>query len=212
MSAAESTSSSMKNRTSDHRAMSNVQNHFRVFAHQGCKRCGLAVAFSLGVALIAIWAAGGRWFGYSESWQLVINTGTTIVTFLMVFIIQNTQTRDSRELHVKLDELSRAVAEARAGVIRSDDLTDEVLDRLHAELRDIAAREDGPPRARNTNVRPASCAKGLKRPPRRRSAAHLAEFYRALDEHYPGLLESPEGTDRVRGLAQIPRGHVTRSA
>jgi low affinity Fe/Cu permease len=68
----------------------------------------------------------------------VVNTGTTIITFLMVFIIQNTQTRDSRELHVKLDELLRAVAQARNRVILSEELTDEELERLQAELRSTA--------------------------------------------------------------------------
>ena len=76
----------------------------------------------------------------SQNWQLVVNTGTTIITFLMVFVIQNGQTCESRELHLKLDELLRAVEAARTGVIRSDDLTDEELDRLHSELVAVAAR------------------------------------------------------------------------
>lgn len=210
MSAVNSTSLNMKGKTRDARAMRNVQEHFRVFAHRAACTAGSPWTFAAGVAVVAIWAASGRWFDYSESWQLVINTGTTIVTFLMVFIIQNTQTRDSRELHLKLDELLRAVAEARTGVIRSDDLTDEELDRLHAELRDIAAREDGTLR-RTEHERTARIVREwLKRPPHRRTAAQLAEFYRALEEHHPELLDFPEGADRVREVAQILRGHVTK--
>ncbi|MGQ0752078.1 MAG: low affinity iron permease family protein [Betaproteobacteria bacterium] len=130
-----------------------VHDRFRRFAHHAAAAAGSPWAFVTGVALILIWAATGRWFGYSQEWQLVVNTGTTIVTFLMVFIIQNTQTRDSRELHVKLDELLRALEQARSGVILSEELSDEELERLQADLRSAAlldkrrmrrTRESGP--------------------------------------------------------------------
>ena len=120
------------------RLLQNIHDKFRVFAHHASVAAGAPWAFATGVALILVWAATGRWFAYSEQWQLVVNTGTTIITFLMVFIIQNTQTRDSRELHVKLDELLRAVAQARNRVILSEELTDEELERLQAELRSTA--------------------------------------------------------------------------
>lgn len=125
--------------TSDRHALQAIQEHFRLFAHRAALAAGAPWAFALGVALILGWAATGRWFGYSEGWQLMVNTGTTIVTFLMVFIIQNTQTRDSREVHVKLDELLRAVEQARTRVILSEELTDEELQRLQAELRAAAS-------------------------------------------------------------------------
>jgi len=124
--------------SSSARLLQSIHDRFRLFAHHASVAAGSPWAFTIGVALIVAWAATGRWFGYSEQWQLVVNTGTTIITFLMVFIIQNTQTRDSRELHVKLDELLRAVAQARNRVILSEELTDEELERLQAELRSTA--------------------------------------------------------------------------
>jgi low affinity Fe/Cu permease len=89
-----------------------------------------------------VWALSGHWFGYSENWQLVINTSTTIITFLMVFVVQNTQARDSRELHVKLDELLRAVESARSDIMRVSELSDEQLEALHARLVATAASQE----------------------------------------------------------------------
>ena len=83
-------------------------------------------------------------FHYSDTWQLVINTGTTIVTFLMVFLIQATQNRDSQALHVKLDELIRAVKGARNSLLNLDDLSDEELDRLHEHFVKLAAKSKRP--------------------------------------------------------------------
>ena len=96
---------------------------------------GSPAAFLLSFASIAVWLALGPLFQYSDSWQLIINTGTTILTFLMVFLIQNTQNRDARILHLKLDELIRALAGARDELINIDTLTDEQIDALEAELR-----------------------------------------------------------------------------
>ena len=101
--------------------------------------------FTLGVLGVAIWALSGHWFGYSEAWQLVINTSTTIITFLMVFVVQNTQTRDSRELHVKLDELLRAIESARSDIIRCSELSDDQLEALHARLVAGASRQESAP-------------------------------------------------------------------
>ena len=120
-------------------AVYTFKERFRLFSHHAAVAAGAPWAFALGVVLVAVWALSGHWFGYSETWQLVINTGTTIITFLMVFIIQNTQTRDSREIHLKLDELLRAVEKARTRLIRSEDLTDEELEALQAELRAAAS-------------------------------------------------------------------------
>jgi low affinity Fe/Cu permease len=125
----------------DKRSLWRVLNErFRAFAHQVAMATGSPWAFTLGVAGVILWALTGRWFGYSEAWQLVINTSTTIVTFLMVFILQNTQARDSRELHVKLDELLRAVESARNDIIRCSELSDEQLDQLHDKLRAVAVK------------------------------------------------------------------------
>ena len=92
-----------------------MNNAFRRFAHAAAATMGTPWAFLVALAVIVGWAVTGPVFGFSDTWQLVINTGTTIVTFLMVFLIQNTQNRDARALHLKLDELLRAVAAARTG-------------------------------------------------------------------------------------------------
>jgi low affinity Fe/Cu permease len=194
--------------------LQSVQEQFRLFAHKAALTAGSPWAFAAGVALVVLWAATGRWFSYSEEWQLVVNTGTTIITFLMVFIIQNTQTRDSRELHLKLDELLRAAEAARNGVIRSDDLTDEELDRLHAELRAVAPRPGDDTKDDHAGAQPQHAAmvlrQWLKRPPKRRTAAHIAEFYQSLQEHHPELLDFPEKSDGLHELAKILRGHLSR--
>jgi low affinity Fe/Cu permease len=87
-----------------------------------------------------VWAFTGPLFHYSDTWQLVINTGTTIVTFLMVFLIQNTQNRDARVVHLKLDELIRAVGGARNSLVDMEHLSDEELGRLQAEFETLRAR------------------------------------------------------------------------
>ena len=117
---------------------------FRTFSQRTSATTGSPLGFGLAVAVIVVWALTGPVFGYSDSWQLVINTGTTIVTFLMVFLIQNTQNRDTRAVHLKLDELLRAVQDARNSMLDLENLTDEELDRLQAEfsaLREHAQEE-----------------------------------------------------------------------
>jgi low affinity Fe/Cu permease len=84
-----------------------------------------------------IWIATGPVFGYSDTWQLVINTGTTIITFLMVFLIQNSQNRDAKSLHLKIDELLRAVAKARTGMVDLEDLSDEELKQVEEEFKQL---------------------------------------------------------------------------
>jgi low affinity Fe/Cu permease len=91
-------------------------------------------AFAASVLTVLIWAALGPAHDYSDTWQLVINTGTTIVTFLMVFLIQNTQNRDARAIHLKLDELIRASAKARNQLIDLENMSNQELDELHAEF------------------------------------------------------------------------------
>jgi low affinity Fe/Cu permease len=92
--------------------------------------------------VIIAWAACGPAFHYSDTWQLIINTGTTVVTFLVVFMIQNTQNRDSRAIHLKLDELIRAVAAARNRLVDLEELPDEELSRLAREFRRLRSQPD----------------------------------------------------------------------
>ena len=103
--------------------------------------------FATAAAVIVAWVASGPFYHYSDTWQLIINTGTTIVTFLMVFLIQNTQNRDARAIHLKLDEVIRAVHGARNSLIDLETLDDEALDRLTAEFKKLqqqkAARKAG---------------------------------------------------------------------
>jgi len=92
---------------------------------------------------VVVWSATGPVFGFSDTWQLVINTGTTIITFLMVFLIQNTQNRDARAIHLKLDELLRAVKDARTGMVDLEDMSDEELKRLQEEFKDLREHQGG---------------------------------------------------------------------
>jgi low affinity Fe/Cu permease len=108
---------------------------FRRFAKFTSGIVGSPWSFVASVLVILVWAAVGPIFQYSDTWQLVINTGTTIITFLMVFLIQNTQNRDAQAIHLKLDELLRAVSNARNGLIDIEDLSDEQLARLRAEFQ-----------------------------------------------------------------------------
>jgi low affinity Fe/Cu permease len=94
----------------------------------------------IAVLVIIGWAVTGPMFGYSDTWQLVINTGTTIVTFLMVFLIQNTQNRDSQAIHVKLDELIRAKKGARNSLLNLEDLSDDELEQLRVSFNKIAEK------------------------------------------------------------------------
>ncbi len=110
---------------------------FRRFAGRVSELAGTSRAFLLAVATIVIWAALGPAYGYSDTWQLVINTGTTIVTFLMVFLIQNTQNRDAKAIHLKLDELIKAVKGARMKLVDLEDLSDEEIEELQAEFKAI---------------------------------------------------------------------------
>jgi low affinity Fe/Cu permease len=107
---------------------------FRRFAHKTAEVVGSPWAFLLAVLVIAGWAVAGPMFRFSNTWQLVINTGTTIVTFLIVFLIQNTQNRDARAMQLKLDELIRAVRSARNALVDLEDLPEEELARLQKEF------------------------------------------------------------------------------
>lgn len=110
---------------------------FRKFALRTSNIVGSPWSFLLAVSAIAIWAITGPLFQFSDSWQLVINTGTTIITFLMVFLIQNTQNRDARAIHLKLDELIRSVRDARNDLVDLEEMTDDELDQLQEEFRNL---------------------------------------------------------------------------
>ena len=96
---------------------------------------GRPKSFVLAVAVIVVWAISGPLFHFSDTWQLIINTGTTIVTFLMVFIIQNTQNRDAKAVHLKLDEIIRAIKGARNELVDLEELSDEELKKLEEQFR-----------------------------------------------------------------------------
>src|SRR4051812_46681698 len=110
---------------------------FRHFAKKSADVLGTVWAFLIAVVVILVWLITGPMFGFSDTWQMIINTATTIVTFLMVFLIQNTQNRDARALHLKLDELLRAVGEARTGLVDLEDLTDEELEKLQCQFQEL---------------------------------------------------------------------------
>jgi low affinity Fe/Cu permease len=107
---------------------------FRRAAERTAHAVGSPWAFLLAVLTIAVWAATGPYFKYSDTWQLIINTGTTIVTFLMVFLIQNTQNRETRIVSLKLDELLRGVEGARTGMVELDHMSDDELEHVQAEF------------------------------------------------------------------------------
>jgi low affinity Fe/Cu permease len=112
---------------------------FRKFAHLTSTGVGYPWAFVVACSLILVWAVTGPIFHFSDTWQLVINTGTTIITFLMVFLIQNTQNRDAVAIHLKLDELIRALKGARNQLVDLEELSDEELDKLRREFRNLGA-------------------------------------------------------------------------
>jgi low affinity Fe/Cu permease len=114
---------------------------FAKFASATARAAGSPLAFLLCVIAVVVWAATGPLFGFSENWQLVINTGTTIVTFLMVFLIQNTQNRDGVALQTKLDELIRSSA-AEDEFMGIEKLTDRELEELHGKCEAAARRTD----------------------------------------------------------------------
>jgi low affinity Fe/Cu permease len=116
-----------------------LERYFEKFANATATASGSPPAFLLCMLAVILWAVSGPFFGFSETWQLVINTGTTIVTFLMVFLIQNTQNRDSVALQTKLDELIR-VSDAKNEFMGIEKLTDKELETLHEKCRAMAEK------------------------------------------------------------------------
>jgi low affinity Fe/Cu permease len=118
-----------------------VNEAFRKFASKISILAGSPWAFLIAILVILVWVVTGPIFQFSDTWQLIINTGTTIATFLMVFLIQNTQNRDARAIHLKLDELIRAVKEARNSLVDLEDVSDEELDKLQKQFERLRKRE-----------------------------------------------------------------------
>jgi low affinity Fe/Cu permease len=114
---------------------------FGDFAKWTAHQAGRPHTFILAAATVVAWLVSGPLFGFSDTWQLVINTGTTIVTFLMVFLIQNTQNRDTEALHLKLDELIRANRDARNRLLDLEDLDEDELDQVKAAFERLAEKE-----------------------------------------------------------------------
>jgi low affinity Fe/Cu permease len=115
---------------------------FRIFARRSSTVLGSAWAFGIAILVIVIWGLTGPAFHYSNTWQLIINTGTTIVTFLMVFLIQNTQNRDAKAAHLKLDEIIRALKGARNELIDLEKLTDEDLTSLEKQFERVRKKAE----------------------------------------------------------------------
>jgi len=122
-----------------------VSDAFRLFARRSAIMLGSAWAFAAAVLAILVWILTGPTFHFSDTWQLIINTATTIITFLMVFLIQNTQNRDAKAMHLKLDEVIRALKGARNQLVDLEDLSDEDLKKLEQQFQRLRrkAEHDG---------------------------------------------------------------------
>jgi low affinity Fe/Cu permease len=132
-----------------------VSDAFRVFARHSAIILGSAWAFTVAVIVIAVWLVTGPTFHFSDTWQLIINTATTIITFLMVFLIQNTQNRDAKAVHLKLDELIRAIKSARNELVDLEDLSDEELKKLEGQFQRMRKRAENDDRSASRHAEPA---------------------------------------------------------
>jgi len=140
-----------------------ISDAFRIFARRSSRVLGSAWAFGIAILIIVIWGLTGPAFHYSNTWQLIINTGTTIVTFLMVFLIQNTQNRDAKAAHLKLDEIIRALKGARNELIDLEELADKDLTSLEKQferVRKKAERNGNNPGGMRRADRTESASKG----------------------------------------------------
>ncbi|MCI0414331.1 low affinity iron permease family protein [bacterium] len=114
-----------------------MKDTFRRFAHKTSELVGAPPVFIIAVMIIIVWGILGPYYNYSDTWQLIINTGTTIVTFLMVFLIQNTQNRDAKAIHLKLDELLRALNGARTDLVNLENFSEEELKEVQKEFEEL---------------------------------------------------------------------------
>jgi low affinity Fe/Cu permease len=120
-----------------HLEATRMRDRFRKLANRTADKTGSPGVFGFAFLIILIWAGTGHYYHYSDTWQLVLNTGTSIVTFLMVFLIQSTQNRDAKAMQLKLDELLRAVSEARTQLVALEDAPEEVITNLREEFSQI---------------------------------------------------------------------------
>jgi low affinity Fe/Cu permease len=118
--------------------MHRLSKGFDQLAQKTARHAGRASTFALALGIIVVWAVSGPIFGWSDTWQLVINTGTTIITFLMVFLIQNTQNRDTEAIQLKLDELIRANQKARNRLLRLEDLSEDEMTLIKRSFERLA--------------------------------------------------------------------------
>jgi low affinity Fe/Cu permease len=119
-----------------------ISDAFRVFARRSAIMMGSAWAFTGALVVILVWLVTGPTFHFSDTWQLIINTATTIITFLMVFVIQNTQNRDAKAVHLKLDEMIRALKGARNRLVDLEDLSDEELKKLEEQFQRLRKKAE----------------------------------------------------------------------
>ena len=132
----------LKQHEQEHDFFCVVSDAFRVFAQRCASMLGSAWAFTGAVLVILVWLITGPTFHFSDTWQLIINTATTVITFLMVFLIQNTQNRDAKAMHLKLDELIRALKGARNQLVDLEDLSDEDLKKLEEQFRRLRRKAE----------------------------------------------------------------------
>jgi low affinity Fe/Cu permease len=148
----------LKEHEREHDFLCVVSDAFRVFARRSSIMLGSAWAFAGAVLVILVWLLTGPTFHFSDTWQLIINTATTVITFLMVFLIQNTQNRDAKAVHLKLDELIRAIKDARNELVDLEDLSDEELQKLEAQFRCMRQRAENDDGSPSRHVDPAESA------------------------------------------------------
>jgi low affinity Fe/Cu permease len=148
----------LKEHEKEHDFLCLVSDAFRVFARRSAILLGSAWAFTGAVLVIAVWLITGPTFHFSDTWQLIINTATTIITFLMVFLIQNTQNRDAKAVHLKLDELIRAIKNARNELVDLEELSDEELKKLEEQFRRMRKRAENDERSPSRHVDPVESA------------------------------------------------------
>ena len=168
-----------------------MKNVFRIVAGRVSTWAGSATVFLGAILIVVVWATTGPLFQFSDTWQLVINTGTTIITFLMVFLIQNTQNRDGKAVQIKLDELIRATKGARQYYMGLEDLTDDELAELERQVKEIAAR---PSSARAIQKLQDTIV--AAREERKQQAPHLHLPSLHLAKAAEALVKTPENSPR----------------
>jgi low affinity Fe/Cu permease len=173
-----------------------MKDWFHAFANRMSQAAGSPLAFIAAVLVIIVWAVAGPAFGFSDTWQLVINTGTTIITFLIVFLIQNTQNRDARAMHLKLDELIKAVKGARTKLIDLEEMSEEELAKLQEEFKALRARRDSACSESGRGEAPGPPGVERRRP--------IPEAP-SLTARAPGAVSGAEVTPRGRARTRTPR-------